>query len=110
MAHYPSEMAALAGSAFVERRFADLRKLLASHVDVRTPRAECSGVTEAVAQLKASRSAMPQDVKLGEVVVVGADEAQVTYSFTSKKGGIVVLADRFVVRRRAIASIVRMRM
>ena len=109
MAHYPSEMAVLAGRAFVERRFVDLRKLLASHVEVCTPRAECSGVNEALSQLKVSRLAMPNDVKLGDVSVVGADEAQVTYHFASKKGGDVVLADRFVVRRRAIASIVRTR-
>ena len=109
MAHYPSEMAVAAGRAFVERRFVDLRKLLASHVEVCTPRAECSGVNEALSQLKASRLAMPDDLKLGDVLVVGADAAQVTYHFTSKKGGTVVLADRFVVRRRAITSIVRTR-
>lgn len=106
--HFPSELAVGYGNAFDTAADASLEALLAPDIVLTTPRGTSVGAAAALKALLTSRARMAVTaLRVGAPTVVSPYSAEVTFSFASKTGAQVTMADVLTVQRKVIVSIVR---
>jgi hypothetical protein len=106
--HFPSMLAQEYGAAFGASARGGMEALLAPDVQLLTPRGASSGADAALNALLVSRARMTAGaLRVGEPRLLSPESAEVTFSFASKAGATVVMADVLTVQRKLVVSIVR---
>ena len=106
--HFPSMLAQEYGAAFGASARGGIEALLAPDVQLLTPRGASSGADAALNALLVSRARMTAGaLRVGEPRLLSPESAEVTFSFASKAGATVVMADVLTVQRKLVVSIVR---
>ena len=105
--HFPSVVAREYAAAFDAGARASLEALLAPDVHLATPRGASGGADAALDALLVSRARMATTLHVGEPTQVSPQSAQVTFTFASKAGAAVIMADVLTVQRKRVVSIVR---
>ena len=106
--HFPSLLAQEYGAAFGASARGGIEALLAPDVQLLTPRGASSGADAALNALLVSRARMTVGaLRVSEPRLLSPESAEVTFSFASKAGATVVMADVLTVQRKLVVSIVR---